>query len=205
VAERIEDYALIGNGSTAALVSRSGSIDWMCVPRFDSPACFAALLGSQENGRWLISPAGDRVSVKRRYRPGTLVLETEFTTPQGSVVLVDAMDRRSWSSDVVRLVHGVRGHVLMRTELIIRFDYGAAIPWFTQEADDRWMAVAGPDRLTLSTPVRVHGQDLKTVAEFEVADGQEIPFSLTWSRSFVAPPEMPITERKSVCRSRSGW
>jgi GH15 family glucan-1,4-alpha-glucosidase len=204
VADRIEDYALIGNGSTAALVSRSGSIDWMCVPRFDSPACFAALLGSQENGRWLISPVGDRVSVKRRYRPGTLVLETEFTTPQGSAVLVDAMDRRSWNSDVLRLVRCVHGRVLMRTELLIRFDYGTVIPWFTQEADDRWMAVAGPDRLTLCTPVHVHGQDFKTVAEFTVAAGQEIPFSLTWSRSFVAPPEIPDA-KEAIERITADW
>ena len=202
--EHIEDYALIGNGSTAALVSRSGSIDWMCIPRFDSPACFAALLGSQENGRWLISPVGDSVSMKRRYRPGTLVLETEFTTPQGSVVLVDAMDRRSWNSDVLRLVRCVHGQVLMRTELIIRFDYGTAVPWFTQEADDRWMAVAGPDRLTLATPVQVHGEDLKTVAEFTVTAGQEIPFSLTWSRSFVAPPEIPDA-KEALKRITADW
>jgi GH15 family glucan-1,4-alpha-glucosidase len=204
VAERIEDYALIGNGSTAALVSRSGSIDWMCVPRFDSPACFAALLGSKENGRWLISPVGEGVSVKRRYRPRTLVLETEFTTPQGSVLVVDAMDRRSWNSDVLRLVRCVRGHVWMQTELTIRFEYGAAVPWFTREADNRWMAVAGPDRLTLATPVQVHGQDLKTVAEFKIAEGQEIPFSLTWSRSFVEPPEVPDV-RNAIERITADW
>jgi GH15 family glucan-1,4-alpha-glucosidase len=204
VAERIEDYALIGNGSTAALVSRSGSIDWMCVPRFDSPACFAALLGSKENGRWLISPVGEGVSVKRRYRPRTLVLETEFTTPQGSVLVVDAMDRRSWNSDVLRLVRCVRGHVSMQTELTIRFEYGAAVPWFTREADNRWMAVAGPDRLTLATPVQVHGQDLKTVAEFKIAEGQEIPFSLTWSRSFVEPPEVPDV-RNAIERITADW
>ena len=179
MADRIEDYALIGNGSTAALVSRSGSIDWMCVPRFDSPACFAALLGEAENGRWLISPVADCASVKRRYRAGTLVLETEFTTPGGSVVLVDAMDRRSWNSDVVRLVRGVRGHVAMRTELVIRFEYGSAIPWFSKAESHLWRAVAGPDRLTLAAPVEVRGEDFKTIAEFDVAEGQEIPFSLT--------------------------
>lgn len=204
MAERIEDYALIGNGSTGALVSRSGSIDWMCVPRFDSAACFAALLGSRENGRWLISPVGDRVSVKRRYRPGTLVLETEFTTPEGSVVVIDAMDRRSWNSDVLRLVRCLRGQVSMRTELIIRFDYGTAIPWFTQEADHRWSAVAGPDRLTLATPVHMHGRDLKTVAEFNVAAGQEIPFSLTWSRSFVEPPTIPDV-KKTIEKITADW
>jgi len=204
VAERIEDYALIGNGSTAALVSRCGSIDWLCVPRFDSPACFAALLGSEENGRWLISPVSDRVSIKRRYRPGTLVLETEFTTPEGSVVLVDTMNRRSWNSDVLRLVRGVRGDVAMRTELIIRFDYGTVIPWFTQEAANRWGAVAGADRLTLATPVHVHGENFKTVAEFKVADGQEIPFSLTWSRSFVEPPESPDV-REAIEKITTEW
>jgi GH15 family glucan-1,4-alpha-glucosidase len=205
VAERIEDYALIGNGSTAALVSRSGSMDWMCVPRFDSPACFAALLGSPENGRWLISPVGDNVSVKRRYIPGTLVLETEFTTPEGgSVVLVDAMDRRGWNSDILRLVRGVRGHVLMRMELIIRFEYGSAVPWVTQKASNRWEAVAGPDRLTLATPVAVHGEGFKTVAEFKVGEGQEIPFSLTWSRSFVDPPDPPDVKH-AIDNVRAGW
>src|SRR5579862_8994630 len=172
-------------------------MDWMCVPRFDSPACFAALLGNTENGRWLISPVGDNVSVKRRYIPGTLVLETEFTTPEGgSVVLVDAMDRRGWNSDILRLVRGVRGHVLMRMELIIRFEYGSAVPWVTQKASNRWEAVAGPDRLTLATPVAVHGEGFKTVAEFKVGEGQEIPFSLTWSRSFV-------DTRPSGCETRN--
>ena len=204
VAERIEDYALIGNGSTAALVSRAGSIDWMCLPRFDSPACFAALLGNEENGRWLIAPTGEHVSVKRRYRPGTLVLETEFTTSEGSVVLIDTMDRRSWNSDVLRLVRGVRGRVAMRTELIIRFEYGMAVPWFTKEESNLWRAVAGPDRLMLATPVDVHGEDLKTVAEFQVEKGQEIPFALTWSRSYVEPPETPDV-KKVIERVTADW
>ncbi len=147
---------------------------------------------------------GDGISVKRRYRPGTLVLETEFTTPQGSVLLVDAMDRRSWNSDVLRLVRGVRGHVSMQTELIVRFDYGTAVPWFTQAAENRWMAVAGPDRLMLATPVHMHGQDLRTVAQFEVAEGQEIPFSLTWSRSFAEPPDVPDV-KQAIEKIAADW
>src|SRR5207253_2306132 len=126
---RIEDYALIGDRHTAALVGRDGSIDWLCVPRFDSPACFAALLGTPENGRWLIEPADEIRSVKRRYRPGTLVLETEFEAEGGTVTLIDFMPPRRENPDLVRIVSGTRGQVRMRTELTMRFDYGRVVPW----------------------------------------------------------------------------
>jgi GH15 family glucan-1,4-alpha-glucosidase len=128
----IEDYALIGNNATAALVGRNGSIDWLSFPRFDSAACLAALLGSHENGHWTIEPKAERPTIQRRYRPGTLVLETEFSTPEGTVVLIDCMDRRGQQQDVLRLVRGIRGRVQMRMELVIRFEYGTVIPWVSR-------------------------------------------------------------------------
>ena len=171
---------------------RSGSIDWLCLPRFDSPACFAALVGSPENGRWTIAPVGDRVEIKRRYRDGTLVLETEFTTPEGSALLIDCMDLRGgWNSDILRLVRGVRGKIRMRTELVIRFEYGSSIPWFTRIEEQRWRAVSGPDQLTLATTVEVRGEDMKSVGDFEVSEGEEVAFALTWSRSFLETPNAP--------------
>src|SRR5438876_1109001 len=128
----IEDYALIGNNATTALVGRNGSIDWLSFPRFDSAACFAGLLGSHENGHWTIEPNSERPIIQRRYRPGTLVLETEFTTPEGTVVLVDCMDRRGEHQDVLRMVRGLRGRVEMRMELAIRFEYGTVVPWVSR-------------------------------------------------------------------------
>src|SRR3954467_14517453 len=143
----IEDYALIGDCHTAALVGRNGSIDWLCLPRFDSGACFAALLGEPDNGRWLIAPAAGAVQkTERRYRHGTLVLETEFTTDSGTVRLIDCMPPRGDAPDVVRVVEGLSGHVTMQMELIIRFDYGAIVPW-VRRAGGRLVAIAGPDAL----------------------------------------------------------
>src|SRR5579884_1141044 len=191
MAQFIEDYALIGNNSTAALVGCNGSIDWLCFPRFDSAACFASLLGSRHNGRWLVAPEYEHPEIKRRYRPGTLVLETEFTTPEGAVLLIDCMDRRGDYQDVIRLVKGLRGCVRMAMELILRFDYGTVIPWVRRLSDGRTQAIAGPDRVTLSTSVPVHGEDLTTRAEFEVNQGDEIPFILTWSQSYVNEPHQP--------------
>jgi GH15 family glucan-1,4-alpha-glucosidase len=188
---RIEDYALIGNRATAALVGSDGSIDWLGFPRFDSEACFAALLGGPENGRWLIGPTGDEVRVTRRYREGTLILETQFETPDGVVVLTDCMQRRDGLSDVLRLAQGRRGRVAMRMELCIRFGYGQTVPWVVSLADGRLRAVAGPDQLVLQTPVAHHGENLKTVAEFQIHEGEEIPFALTWAESFRPAPEPP--------------
>ena len=146
MAQRIEDYALIGNNATAALVGKNGSIDWLSFPRFDSEACFAALLGSRYNGRWIIAPASEETQVKRRYRDGTLVLETEFTTPEGTVVVIDCMDRRGENQDLIRLVRGVRGSVAMYMEIMLRFDYGQIVPWVRRLKDGRVQAIAGPDR-----------------------------------------------------------
>ena len=186
---RIEDYAIIGDGETAALVSRAGSVDWLCWPRFDSPACFAALLGKPDNGRWQIAPCGDSTS-ERRYRGDTLILETTFTTPAGSAVVVDFMPPRGSASDVVRIVRGLAGTVRFRTEFIVRFDYGSIIPWVSQTHDKitELHAVAGPDKLTLRTPVELHGEENRTVGEFEVAAGEEIPFVLTYSPSHLPVP-----------------
>jgi GH15 family glucan-1,4-alpha-glucosidase len=179
---RIEDYALIGDLQTGALIGRDGSIDWLCLPRFDAGACFAALLGDERNGRWLLAPAGGVKRVSRRYREGTLVLETEWETDEGMVRVVDCMPPRERTPDLVRVVEGVRGRVPMRMQLVIRFDYGAIVPWVRQ-GDDGLLAIAGPDALVLTTPVETRGEDLTTLAEFAVAEGESVPFVLTWSPS----------------------
>src|SRR6516165_2309883 len=184
----IEDYALIGNNATAALVGRNGSIDWLCFPRFDSPACFAALLGSPDNGHWSIAPKATHPKITRRYREGTLVLETEFSMAEGTVLLIDCMDRGDGHQDLIRLVRGIRGRVPMQMELTLRFDYGTVVPWVSRLEDSRLCAVAGPDRIVLGTPVGLRGEDLKTVADFEVEEGQTLPFTLTWSHSFGSLP-----------------
>src|SRR5688572_25444843 len=168
MASRIEDYALTGDCHTAALVGRDGSIDWLCLPRFDSGACFAALLGGPEHGRWQIAPAEPVRSVRRRYVDGTLVLETEYETERGAVTLVDCMPPRAEVPDVARVVIGRRGRVRMRMELVIRFDYGSIVPW-VRRTPRGIHAVAGPNALTLETRIALHGRDLKTIAEFEVA------------------------------------
>jgi GH15 family glucan-1,4-alpha-glucosidase len=183
MALRIEDYALIGDGETAALVGSDGSIDWLCLPRFDSAACFAALLGSPEHGRWRIAPAGPVLRVTRRYRPGTLVLETEFETAEGVVALVDCMPLRNQAADVLRLVEGRRGRVAMTMDLGIRFDYGSLIPFVHRVHDGALLAVCGPDQLALRTPVPVRGEGFRTVAEFTVGEGECLPFHLVWTPS----------------------
>jgi len=184
---RIEDYALVGDCETAALISRGGSIDWLCWPRFDSGACCAALLGGPENGRWLLAPAG-AATIRRRYRPDTLILETEFTTPDGSATLIDFMPMRARDSHVVRLIVGRRGTIAMRTELVLRFDYGLLIPWVTRLKDGRRSIIAGPDRLILRSDVPLRGENLKTVGEFEVCGGQTLSFVLTYCPSYLSLP-----------------
>ena len=169
----LEDYALIGDCETAALVSRAGSIDWLCWPRFDSGACFAALLGTPEHGRWLIEAADPDARISRRYRENTLILETRVETADGAVTVIDFMPPRGRNSDIVRLVRGERGRVQMRTELILRFDYGRTVPWVSRFPDGTFRAIAGPDMVMLHTPVRLHGQDLTTVGEFEVTAGDD--------------------------------
>jgi GH15 family glucan-1,4-alpha-glucosidase len=187
---RIEDYALIGDCHTAALVARDGSIDWMCVPRFDSDACFAALLGTPDNGRWLIAPAGAVRSVRRTYRNDTLVLDTEFTSDDGVVTLTDCMLPFGDGSEVLRIVRGTRGRVRMNTEIIIRFGYGQIVPWVRREGRGL-MAIAGPDMLHLHTEVPLKGENYKTTGEFTVTEGERIPFLLTWHPSNVEPPIDP--------------
>jgi GH15 family glucan-1,4-alpha-glucosidase len=187
MAAPIEDYALIGDTHTAALVSRDGSIDWLCLPRFDSPACFAALLGDRSNGRWLLAPAGGVREVRRRYQGDTLVLETEYRTDDGVVRVVDCMPPRQWDPDVARVVEGVRGRVRMRMELTIRFDYGSIVPW-VRHVDGALHAVAGPDSVWLRTPVPVWGENWTTLADFTVAEGERAPFMLTWHASHRPAP-----------------
>jgi len=203
----IEDYALIGNNATAALVGRNGSIDWLSFPRFDSPACFAALLGSERNGRWKIAPNAEHPQVKRRYRDRTLVLETEFTTPEGKALLIDCMDRHGAQQHVVRLLRGLAGCVPMHMDLVLRFEYGTVVPWVTRLEDGRLQAVAGPDRITLSTSVPFYGEDLRTRATFELSAGQEIPFVLTWNHSYSAVPKQPDAAQtiENVARAWEQW
>src|SRR5215210_7745244 len=171
MASLIEDYALLGDCETAALVGKDGSVDWLCWPRFDSDACFAALLGSPDNGRWQIAPDG-RYKVTRRYRPGTLILETEFETAEGAVTLIDFMPIRESIADLVRLVVGRRGSVRMHVELVLRFNYGATVPWVSRLPDGALQAVAGPDMVIVRATASLEGKDLTTISQFTVAAGE---------------------------------
>jgi GH15 family glucan-1,4-alpha-glucosidase len=200
---RIEDYALIGDCKTAALVGRDGSIDWLCWPRFDSSACFAALLGDADNGRWLLAPKDPLLGIERRYRPGTLVLETEFQTETGSAVVADFMVPAD-GANLVRIVTGRSGRVAFLTELVVRFNYGATIPWVSRLADDTISAIAGPERLVLRTPVTLYGEDLKTVGEFAVETGESITFVLSYGPSFQDPPP-PIDPFNALERTEAFW
>ena len=200
----IEDYALIGDCETVALVSRGGSIDWLCWPRFDSPACFAALLGGPEHGRWVIEAADTDARVSRRYRPNTLVLETTITSEHGEAQVIDFMPPRGHHSDVVRIVRGVRGRVRMRTELVLRFDYGYAIPWVNHLPDGTFRAVAGPEMVVLHTTAELTGRDLKHVGEFEVSEGQTVPFALTHGPSHLPPPDA-IDPERSLAETEQFW
>jgi GH15 family glucan-1,4-alpha-glucosidase len=202
----ISDYALIGDLHTAALVSRTGSIDWLCWPRFDSGACFAGLLGGPPYGRWLVAPAGDVVRTTRRYRPGTLILETEIETAEGTVVLIDFMPHRDARSDLIRIVVGRSGRVSMRTQLIIRFDYGSIVPWVTQThgTPTELTAIAGPDKLVLRTPVTLRGEDATTVGEFSVAAGESVPFVLDYCASHL-PAREPIDAANALAETENFW
>ena len=200
---RIEEYALLGDLQSAALVSRTGSVDWCCFPRFDSGACFAALLGDPDNGRWLLAPAGDVRRVERRYRPHTLILETTFETDDGRVRLIDFMPPRGKAPDIVRIVEGIAGRVPMRSELIIRFGYGHIVPWVRHVGDAR-LATAGPDALAFRTPVEIHGENLTSVSEFVVAPGERVPFVLTWYPSH-EPPPAPVDAEVALAETESYW
>jgi GH15 family glucan-1,4-alpha-glucosidase len=185
---RIEDYALIGDCETAALVAKDGSIDWLCWPRFDSGACFAALLGTPDNGAWKISPTGDIKRITRHYQKATLILETEFETEHGTAIVVDFMPLRDKHSDLIRLVRCTKGEVPMHMDLTLRFDYGRSIPWVTREKDNLLRAIAGPNMVFLRTTVQHHGDDHKTVADFTIREGETIPFVLSYSPSHLPQP-----------------
>jgi GH15 family glucan-1,4-alpha-glucosidase len=197
MAALIEDYGLIGDLQTAALVSRHGCIDWLCLPRFDSGACFAALLGDEENGRWSLRPASDITSAKRQYRGDTLALETELACDEGVVRLIDFMPPRGEAPDVVRIVEGLEGTVSMKMRLSIRFDYGSIVPW-VRRRDEGLHAVAGPDALLLATPIDLVGRNLHTEAEFDVAPGDRVPFVLTWFPSNQDLPQHTDAEQALV-------
>ncbi|MBV8472081.1 MAG: glycoside hydrolase family 15 protein, partial [Hyphomicrobiales bacterium] len=201
---RIEDYAVIGNCETIALVGREGSIDWLCLPRFDSDACLSALLGSPEHGRWLIGPANGATSVTRGYRGDTLILETRFENDRGAVTVTDFMSRRDGCADLVRLVRGLRGQVDMQMELVVRFDYGSVTPWVTREEDGRLQLVAGPDRLLLDASVACEGEHYRTVADFSVDAGEEVSFVLTWSPSYRSEPK-PIDIITTLGEVQTSW
>ncbi|MCC7327344.1 MAG: glycoside hydrolase family 15 protein [Burkholderiales bacterium] len=199
----IEDYGLIGNTHTAALVGRDGSIDWLCAPRFDSDACMAALLGEPEHGRWLLAPADEPRAVRRAYRRDTLVLETEFETSGGVVRIIDCMPVWHGRTDIVRVVEGVSGSVAMRMQLILRPGYGAVTPW-VRRVDDALLATAGPDSLELRTPVATEGRDYTTVAAFTVTTGQRVPFVLTWFASHLPTP-LPIDADAAIAATVRYW
>jgi GH15 family glucan-1,4-alpha-glucosidase len=201
---RIEDYALLGDCETAALVARDGSVDWLCWPRFDSGACFSALLGSPDNGRWLIEPCGATTRRARRYRDHTLILETDIETAEGAVTLLEFMPPRGKASDLVRIVQGRRGAVAMRTELVIRFEYGSLVPWVTQHDDQTLCAVSGPDMVVLRTPIALRGEHRKTVGEFTVAAGDSIPFVLTYGASYLDPPAR-IDPMQALADTEAYW
>jgi GH15 family glucan-1,4-alpha-glucosidase len=192
MALRIEDYAVIGDTQTAALVGRNGSVDWLCLPRFDAGACFAALLGDRSHGHWSLAPEGPITAVRRRYRPDTLILETEFDTSAGTVRLVDFMPPRDSAPDLVRIVEGVRGAVPVEMELVIRFDYGRVVPW-VRRLEGHLQAIGGPDALALWTAVPTFGKDLTTRASFTVREGEQVPFALVWHPSHLeAPPQVDV-------------
>jgi len=206
---KIEDYALIGDCHSAALVGRDGSIDWLCWPRFDSAACFAALLGKREHGRWRLAPIGIERCARRRYRGDSLILETDFETSEGAVTLVDFMPMRAEHCHLVRMVLGRRGRVKMQIQFILRFDYGASVPWVTrlQEGGDAGSgirAVAGPDMVVLRSPVTLEGRELTTVAEFEVAAGERTAFVMTHGPSHLALPP-PLDAERAFRETEAFW
>jgi GH15 family glucan-1,4-alpha-glucosidase len=204
LSQKIEDYALIGDCETAALVGRNGSIDWLCWPAFDSDACFAAILGTHRNGRWLVAPSEDVITISRSYLGDTLILETRFETKSGTVALIDFMPPRGKASDIVRLVRGVSGTVKMRMELVIRFGFGVDIPWVRRCEDGSLLAIAGQDMTVLRTPAGTRGEDFTTVAEFEVKAGETMPFVLTYGPSHLDPPK-PIDPENALQQTEKFW
>jgi GH15 family glucan-1,4-alpha-glucosidase len=205
--QRIEDYALIGDCETAALVGRDGSIDWLCWPRFDSDACFAALLGTPEHGRWLIAAQDGTARVTRRYQPDTLILETRFGSADGAATIVDFMPGHQTGSSIVRLIIGERGRVTMRNELVIRFGYGTTVPWMTRLDDGTRRAIAGPDMVLLRTSAPLRGEDFKTVGEFSVGPGETVSFTLSYAPSHLPAPaaENPLDQLRATQEFWRDW
>jgi GH15 family glucan-1,4-alpha-glucosidase len=203
----IEDYALIGDCETAALVGRDGSIDWLCWPRFDSDACFAALLGTPDHGRWLIAAKDATAQITRRYQPNTMILETRFESAEGAATLIDFMPGHQTGSSIVRLVIGERGRFTLRTELVIRFGYGATVPWMTKLDDGTRRAIAGPDMVLLRTTAPLRGEDFKTVGEFTVGPGETVPFTLTYTPSHLPAPatENPLDQLRATQHFWRDW
>lgn len=201
---RIEDYGLIGDLQTAALVGLNGSIDWLCLPRFDSGSCFAALLGDEWDGRWLVAPDCKIDRVERCYRERTLIHELEFHTEAGIVRVIDFMPPRGQEPDVVRIVEGVEGSVPLRMELVIRFEYGSIVPWVRRIGDDTRIAIAGPDALALRTPIPMRGENLRTIAEFTLEPGERAPFVLTWYPSHQEIPPA-IDAEQSLDETCTFW
>lgn len=200
---QLEDYAIIGDTQTLALVGINGSIDWLCLPRFDSGACFAALLGTKNHGRWSIAPSATVRSVRRRYRDATLILETEIDTDDGTIRITDFMPIRTGTPDLVRIVEGVRGSVTVAIELLIRYDYGSIVPWVRRD-EGRLHAIAGPDALVLTTPVEMRGRELTSVGEVVVNPGDRVPFTLTWHPSHEeAPPA--VDPEQSLLETETWW
>jgi GH15 family glucan-1,4-alpha-glucosidase len=204
LSSKIEDYGLIGDCETAALVGRDGSIDWLCWPAFDSDACFAGLLGTRDNGRWLIAPAEEIRRTSRRYWDNTLILETRFETATGIVAITDFMPPRGGASDIVRLVRGISGRVKLRMELVIRFGTGADIPWVRRTEDGALLAICGPDMTVLRTPVATRGEDMTTVADFEVDEGEVVPFALSYGPSHLAVPK-PVDPARALQDTEDFW
>ena len=202
--QRIEDYALIGDCESAALVGRDGSIDWLCWPRFDSGACFAALLGGPEHGRWRIAPVEETVRVERQYRGDSMILETTFTTASGVVTVIDFMPPVGTQSDLVRMVVGKQGRVTVRVELLLRFAYGALVPWVTRLDDHSLRAIAGPDMVVLHMDTPLHGEGLTSVGDVTVAAGETTSFVLTWRPSHEAVPT-PVDARKALVETEAFW
>jgi GH15 family glucan-1,4-alpha-glucosidase len=204
MAERIEDYALLGDLQTAALVGRTGSVDWLPFPRFDSSSCFGAMLGGSEHGRWLIAPLDGGPATERRYREDTLILESEWQTASGRVRVIDFMPPRATAPDIVRIVEGLEGEVRMRTELVIRLDYGSVVPWLRRLDDFTLLAIGGPDGLVLRTPVVLEPEDKTHAAEFLVRAGDRVPFVLTWFPAHSKPPK-PVNAEHALADTQRFW
>ncbi|MCF2531921.1 glycoside hydrolase family 15 protein [Yinghuangia soli] len=205
MSNRIEDYALIGDMQTAALVARDGSVDWLCLPRFDSPAVFAGLLGTEENGCWKIAPLSGGHATRRTYRGDSLVLESEWETPRGTVRVIDFMPPRNGTGPaVMRIVEGVSGEVAVRSELRMRFHYGRIVPWVRRHDDGRTVAVAGPDAVWFDTAAKTYGRSLTTYSDITVREGDRISFVLTWQPSHHEPPQ-PLDAEEALRSAEEFW